>query len=142
MAWVVRDGAGHQAAEARASSANHAGGDDAGAPVSCPLYHEAVELVGRRWTGVIVDALLQRPNLRFSEIAQAVPEISDRLLSQRMRELEARGMLSREVHSGPPLRVEYSLTRMGRALGPALEELKAWAQHWLVDPDERRSPID
>jgi DNA-binding HxlR family transcriptional regulator len=103
-----------------------------GGPCTCPLYHEAIEMVGRRWTGAIVDILLQRPQLRFSEIAQSVPQISDRLLSERMKELEARGMVVRDAHPGPPLRVEYSLTHMGRALGPALSELKAWAQHWLA----------
>jgi DNA-binding HxlR family transcriptional regulator len=101
------------------------------APSCCPYYHEAVELIGRRWSGAIVEVLLQRSALRFSEIAQAVPQISDRLLSERMKELETRGLVAREVHPGPPVRVEYSLTRMGWALAPALAELKAWAQHWL-----------
>ncbi len=98
----------------------------------CPLYHEAVELVGRRWTGAILRVLMDGP-LRFSEIAQSVPELSDRLLSERMKELERRGMVTRRVISGPPLRVEYSLSEMGRALGPALSELERWANRWLGD---------
>jgi DNA-binding HxlR family transcriptional regulator len=96
----------------------------------CPLYHEAVELVGRRWTGAILRVLMDGP-LRFSEIAQAVPELSDRLLSERMKQLEARGMVSRRVLPGPPVRVEYSLSRMGRELQPALSELERWANRWL-----------
>jgi DNA-binding HxlR family transcriptional regulator len=96
----------------------------------CPLYHEAVELVGRRWTGAILRVLMDGP-LRFSEIAQAVPELSDRLLSERMKELEARGIVERTVISGPPLRVEYELSRMGRELEPALSELQRWAKRWL-----------
>jgi DNA-binding HxlR family transcriptional regulator len=96
----------------------------------CPLYHEAVELVGRRWTGAILRVLMDG-SLRFSEIAQAVPELSDRLLSERMKELEARGMVERKVISGPPLRVEYSLSQMGRELEPALSELQHWATRWL-----------
>lgn len=96
----------------------------------CPLYHEAVELVGRRWTGAILRVLMDGP-LRFSEIAQSVPELSDRLLSERMKELERRGMVTRRVISGPPLRVEYSLSEMGRALEPALSELERWANRWL-----------
>ena len=60
----------------------------------CPLYHQAVELIGKRWTGAIVDVLLDGGPLRFSEIAQAVPELSDRLLSERMKELEARGVVA------------------------------------------------
>jgi DNA-binding HxlR family transcriptional regulator len=96
----------------------------------CPFYHEAVELIGRRWTGAILRVLMGGP-LRFSEIAQAVPELSDRLLSERMKELEARGMVERRVFSGPPLRVEYQLSRMGQELEPALCELQQWANRWL-----------
>jgi DNA-binding HxlR family transcriptional regulator len=99
----------------------------------CPLYHEAVELVGRRWTGAILRVLMDGP-LRFSEIAQAVPELSDRLLSERMKELEARGIVERNVLPGPPVRVEYSLSRMGRELEPALSELQSWAKRWLGRP--------
>jgi DNA-binding HxlR family transcriptional regulator len=102
----------------------------------CPLYHEAVELVGRRWTGAILRVLMDGP-LRFSEIAQAVPELSDRLLSERMKELEARGIVERNVIPGPPLRVEYSLSQMGRELEPALSELQRWANRWL---GRRRMP--
>jgi DNA-binding HxlR family transcriptional regulator len=96
----------------------------------CPLYHEAVELVGRRWTGAILRVLMDGP-MRFSEVAQAVPELSDRLLSERMKELEARGIVQRTVHPGPPVRVEYSLSKMGCELGPALSELQDWARRWL-----------
>lgn len=96
----------------------------------CPYYHEAVELVGKRWTGAILRVLMDGP-LRFSEIAQAVPELSDRLLSERMKELEGRGIVERTVLPGPPLRVEYSLSRMGRELEPALSEIQRWAERWL-----------
>ena len=102
-------------------------------PACCPLYHEAVELIGRRWTGAIVAVLLDHGPMRFSEIAQAVPELSDRLLSERMKELERRGMVQRRVISGPPLRVEYSLSEMGHELEPALSELERWANRWLGD---------
>jgi DNA-binding HxlR family transcriptional regulator len=98
----------------------------------CPLYHEAVELVGRRWTGAILRVLMDGP-MRFSEIAQSVPELSDRLLSERMKELESRGMVERTVISGPPIRVQYELSRMGRELEPALSELQSWARRWLGD---------
>lgn len=105
-------------------------GGEARAAGCCPLYHEAVELIGRRWTGAILRVLMDGP-LRFSEVAQAVPELSDRLLSERMKELEARGIVERTVISGPPLRVEYSLSQMGRELEPALTELQQWAKRWL-----------
>ncbi len=104
---------------------------DASRPPCCPLYHEAVELIGRRWTGAIVSVLIQRTTLRFGEIAESVPELSDRLLSERMKELEARGVVVRTVRPGRPVRVEYELTEMGRALEPAVQELERWARQWL-----------
>ncbi len=100
--------------------------------VCCPLYHQAVELVGRRWTGAILGVLMTGP-MRFSEVGQAIPELSDRLLSERMKELEARGIVQRTVYSGPPIRVEYSLSQMGSELEPALAELQTWARRWLDD---------
>jgi DNA-binding HxlR family transcriptional regulator len=96
----------------------------------CPYYHEAVELIGKRWTGAILRVLMDG-RLRFSEIAQAVPELSDRLLSERIKELERRGIVERTVVPGPPLRVEYALSEMGRELEPALTELQRWAARWL-----------
>jgi DNA-binding HxlR family transcriptional regulator len=97
----------------------------------CPYYHEAIELIGKRWTGAIVVVLLDTGPMRFSQIGAAVPELSDRLLSERMKELEARGVVERRVLEGPPVRVEYRLTPMGRELEPALSQLRAWAQEWL-----------
>jgi DNA-binding HxlR family transcriptional regulator len=103
-----------------------------GRPACCPKYHQAVELIGRRWTGAIVSVLLRRPVLRFGEIAEAVPELSDRLLSERMKELERHGVVVRTVRPGRPARVEYELTEMGRALAPAVRELESWARRWLA----------
>jgi DNA-binding HxlR family transcriptional regulator len=100
-------------------------------PACCPRLHEAVELVGKRWTGAILAVMLQGGPMRFSQIAQAVPALSDRLLSERMKELEARGMVERRVGGVSPARVEYELTPMGRDLAPALGELEAWAHRWL-----------
>ena len=98
---------------------------EAARPTCCPHYHEAVELIGRRWTGAIVAVLLEAEPLRFSQIAKAVPEMSDRLLSERMKELEARGVVERCADG-------YALTEMGRALRPAVRELHSWAQSWLA----------
>jgi len=103
----------------------------AAAQPCCPLYHEAVELIGRRWTGAIVEVLLQSGPRRFSELAAAIPELSDRLLSERLKELEARGVVARDVQSGPPVRVVYELTPMGRDLRAAVGELRDWAKRWL-----------
>ena len=114
------------------AQASQAADDAAAAPSLCPRYHEAIELIGKRWTGSIVLVLLPGP-LRFSEVSACVPELSDRLLSERMKELEARGIVARTVISGPPVRVEYRLTEMGHELEPALAALKGWARRWLAD---------
>ncbi len=106
----------------------------AGSPACCPRLHEAVELVGKRWTGAILAVMLQGGPMRFSAIAQAVPALSDRLLSERVKELEARGIVERRVGGASPSRVEYELTPMGRDLAPALGELEAWAHRWLESP--------
>jgi DNA-binding HxlR family transcriptional regulator len=103
-----------------------------GRPSCCPRFHEAVELVGKRWTGAILAVLLDGGTMRFSEIAQAVPQLSDRLLSERMKELEARGVVERRVIHSTPARVEYELTDMGRDLAPAFGELTAWGRRWLA----------
>lgn len=102
--------------------------DQAGAGV-CPHFHAAIELIGKRWTGAILCALTEGP-LRFGELVRAVPGISDRLLSQRLRELEAEGLVERDVKPGTPVHVTYSLTEKGAELGPAIGELKAWAKRW------------
>ena len=96
----------------------------------CSLYHRAVELVGKRWTGAILFVLLDGP-LHFSAIKQLVPDLSDRLLSERLKELEGEGIVEREVLEGAPVRVEYRLTEKGRALEPAVRALKSWAREWL-----------
>ena len=98
----------------------------------CSAYHHAIELIGKRWTGAIVLVLLDGP-LHFSGIRQLVPELSDRLLSERLKELEAEGVVARRVLDGSPVRVEYSLTEKGEALEPAVRALKAWGREWL-DP--------
>lgn len=95
----------------------------------CPHFHEAIELIGKRWTGAIVCALTERP-MRFGELRKAIPGLSDRLLSQRLRELEDEGLVEREVEAGTPVRVTYSLTAIGERLGPAIGELRSWAKQW------------
>jgi DNA-binding HxlR family transcriptional regulator len=97
----------------------------------CPKLHEAVELIGKRWSGAIIVVLLEGGAMRFSEIAQAIPQLSDRLLSERMKELEHRGIVERRVQPDAPVKVEYELTEMGRELAPALQQLKSWSHRWL-----------
>jgi DNA-binding HxlR family transcriptional regulator len=107
-------------------------------PVVCHRYHEAVELVGRRWSGAILFSLIEGPRY-FSDVAAAVPGLSDRLLSQRLRELEREGLVERAVHEGTPARVSYCLSESGVALVPALRALYDWAQDWRPDVDRRPS---
>ena len=99
-------------------------------PTCCHKYHEAVELIGKRWTGAILFVLMDGPT-RFSEFKQLVPDLSDRLLSERMKELEAKGIVERRVIDDTPVRVEYVLTEKGKALEPAVRALKLWANSWL-----------
>ncbi len=97
----------------------------------CPDFHHAVELIGKRWAGAILWALAERPHY-FGELVQSVPGLSDRLLSRRLRELEAEGLVERSVKPGNPPRVSYALTPKGEALQPAIHELGAWAKRWNV----------
>jgi DNA-binding HxlR family transcriptional regulator len=95
----------------------------------CPDFHAAIELIGRRWTGAIVSALTEGP-MRFGELAKAIPGLSDRLLSQRLRELERAGVVERTVEPGTPVKVSYSLSEKGADLRPAMAELREWARRW------------
>lgn len=90
------------------------------------------QLLGKRWTGPIVSVLIAGPAY-FVSLRRAIPGISERMLSDRLTELAAAGLVVREVYEGPPLRVEYRLTEAGAALEPALTELKGWAQKHLPD---------
>lgn len=100
----------------------------------CPRYHHAVHLLGRRWTGGIVRAMLVGKT-RFSDIAASIPGLSDRLLSERLKELEAEGIVTRTVVPETPVRIEYRLTDKGEALAGAVAALSQWADTWL-DPAE------
>ena len=96
----------------------------------CPAFHRAVELIGRRWTGVVLRAMLQGAT-RYSEIRAAVPDLSDKMLAERLKELEAERVVSRVVIPTTPVRVEYHLTEKGRALDAAVTAVAAWADAWM-----------
>ncbi|HXM17966.1 MAG TPA: helix-turn-helix domain-containing protein [Candidatus Tumulicola sp.] len=99
----------------------------------CPRYHQAVELVGRRWTGAIIRLLLGGPR-RFNEIVSGVPGLSDRLLAERLRELEEAGIIIRVVAGGRPVRVDYVLTESGAELESTVRALAEWAERWIKPP--------
>jgi DNA-binding HxlR family transcriptional regulator len=96
-------------------------------------FQRAIELIGKRWSGAVVKALLPRP-LRFNQLLQAIPGISDRVLTERLRELETEGIVERLVDPGPPVRVSYRLTARGRALEPVMAAVGEWAASWLGAP--------
>jgi DNA-binding HxlR family transcriptional regulator len=104
----------------------------------CGKFHKAVELIGRRWSGAIIRILLQGPS-RYAELRAAIPDITDRMLSERLRELELESIVARAVIPETPVRVEYSLTSKGRALAPALDAIGHWAEKW-VDGGEAAPP--
>lgn len=100
----------------------------------CPRFHSAVELIGKRWNGAIVRLLLGGP-VRFHDLRRGIPDISDKMLSERLKELEAAAIVSRRVIPETPVRVEYSLTPRGQALEAPLGAISAWAETWLVEPE-------
>jgi DNA-binding HxlR family transcriptional regulator len=99
----------------------------------CPRYHHAVELLGRRWAGAIISILLRGP-ARYNEIRAEIPDISDRMLAERLKELESEGLLVRTVIPQPPVGVEYRLTEKGRALEGAVSAIARWAERWVAAP--------
>jgi DNA-binding HxlR family transcriptional regulator len=111
----------------RSTPAKHAGAEDS---KLCSRYHHAVELIGRRWSGAIISVMLSGPQ-GFNELLAAVPGLSDRLLAERLRELEKEGLVRRTVRPGPPVRVHYELTPAGESLKPVVDSLGRWAQKWI-----------
>src|SRR5947209_15545551 len=104
----------------------------------CPRFHVAVELIGGRWTGAIINRLLIG-RARYNELRAAIPEISDRMLSERLRGLELEGVLTRTVVPESPIRVEYELTPKGRALQETLDAIGKWATRWITAEDLART---
>lgn len=96
----------------------------------CPKFEMAFELLGKRWTGLIIRVLLDGPK-RFSEIKSIIPELSDKMLTERFKELEAQGFIKRNVYPETPVRIEYELTEKGLELKPFMDELQKWAGKWI-----------
>src|SRR3989442_11490863 len=95
-------------------------------PTLCARFHRASEVIGRRWTGAIIFVLL-RSRCRFATLRDAIPDITDRMLSERLQELEQEGIVERTVVPDTPVRVEYALTKKGRALASAIDAISDWA---------------
>lgn len=95
----------------------------------CPRFENAFELLGKRWTGLIIRTLLNGQN-RFSDIEEAIPNMSARMLTERFKELEKEGIIIRKVYPETPVRIEYELTEKGRDLQSAMDEIQKWAEKW------------
>ncbi len=102
----------------------------------CPRYQRAVEILGKRWTALIIRVLLPRPR-RFSEMTVAIDGLSDRLLSERLKELEGCGIVQRRVYPETPVRIEYALTDKGLEMQQVVDAIQHWADCW--EPTSVRS---
>ena len=105
-------------------------------PELCTRFHRASELIGRRWTGAIIFLLLKR-TCRFATLRDAIPDITDRMLSERLQELEEEGLVERTVIPETPVRVEYSLTKKGKALADPIRAITDWAEKYVPLTDAR-----
>ncbi len=95
----------------------------------CPRFEAAFELLGKRWTGLIIRSLMNGAK-RFSDIQEIIPNLSARMLTERFKELEEQGLLLRSVYPEMPVRIEYELTEKGRDLEKAMNEIQSWAEKW------------
>ncbi|GAA0725265.1 helix-turn-helix domain-containing protein [Clostridium malenominatum] len=95
----------------------------------CPKFENAFELLGKRWTGLIIRTLLSGKK-RFSDIADAIPNMSARMLTERFKELESQGIVIRRVYPETPVRIEYELTEKGHDLEGVMDEIQKWAEKW------------
>ena len=96
----------------------------------CPKFEYAFTLLGKKWTGLIIKVLLSGPK-RFSDIKTMIPELSDRMLAERFKELEGEGLVKRIVYAETPVRIEYELTEKGKELEKAMIEVQNWAEKWV-----------
>lgn len=96
----------------------------------CPQFEKAMELLSKRWVALIVFQLLNGP-MRFSEIDGALPNLSGKVLSERLKDLEIEGLIRRDVYPEIPVRIEYSITDKGQALTPLFKDITKWAKDWI-----------
>ncbi|MCL6548176.1 MAG: helix-turn-helix transcriptional regulator [Alicyclobacillus sp.] len=96
----------------------------------CPKFESAFELLGKRWTGLIIRVMIQG-HRRFSDISSMIPQMSDRMLAERLKELEAAGIVERRVYPETPVRIEYELTEKGWDLSRVMDEVQRWADRWI-----------
>lgn len=100
---------------------------------ACPV-RRSMDVLDGRWTLLIVRDLLVGPR-RFGELLVTIGGVSPKVLTERLRALEADGILTRTVYPDVPLRVDYELTELGRGLRPVIDALAAWGEHLPADGD-------
>jgi DNA-binding HxlR family transcriptional regulator len=96
----------------------------------CPSIQAALDLLGRPWTGLVL-AVLQEGALRYSELSTRVAGIGDKTLSARLKELEGKGLIIRQVDPGPPIRVAYRLTPKGAGFRKVVEAIDLWGRQFV-----------
>lgn len=96
----------------------------------CPRFETAFSFLGKRWNGLIIRTLMDGPK-RFKDISNQIPSMSDKMLSERMKDLESEGILIRHVYPETPVRIEYELTPKGQALRPVMDQIQSWAEDWV-----------
>lgn len=100
----------------------------------CPRFQAAMDVLAKPWNGLLMATLGADGPLRFSVLRERLNEMGDRMLSARLKELEARGLVLRRVHPGPPVRVEYELTEVGRGFGEVALALGQWGARLTAVP--------
>src|SRR3989442_4750258 len=116
-------------------------GSSSRTPELCARFHRASALIGRRWTGAIIFVLI-KSRCRFATLRDAIPDITDRMLSERLQELEQEGIVDRTVVPETPVRVEYALTKEGRALASAIDAISDWPHKWVQLDDAGAKATD
>ena len=96
----------------------------------CPKFEAAIEILAKKWTGLILRVLLEEKR-RFRDIREQIPQMSERMLAERLKDLEASSLINRQVYPETPVRIEYTLTEKGRALQPVLDSIEKWAHEWI-----------
>lgn len=97
----------------------------------CPKFQAAFSFLGKRWIGIIIKVLFDKPS-RFKDIKEKIPGISEKVLAERLKELEVEGLIIRLVYDEKPVKIEYCLSEKGLAVQPVLEEVQAWGQKWMT----------
>jgi DNA-binding HxlR family transcriptional regulator len=111
------------------------------AELVCPI-NPVVEIVFSRWTTPILWALRHHGRLRFTELAGLLPEITPKVLTQRLRQLERDGLITRTYHAEIPPRVEYEISELGRSLSPVFAALVRWSDRHLPEVHTARHAYD